>query len=178
MSVLQECMDKFSKKLSVILDAQEVSVTVWAFDLLPLHTVSILVVRLISCSMWSNKAAAHCRTHCVWHLTAIYDNVSVCVSCHLAGSDWDHTEISQDEAAELCERVSELLWRPSMFVSSNPFVFGSSLPPAVMHSATFFSVTHSPACLPTISRPHEINIRGLWAFIFLLLILSPEVCCY
>lgn len=82
-----------------------------------LHTVSILVMRLISCSMWSNKAAAHCIIHCLWHLKAIYGNMLACVSCHLVGSYRHHAEVSEDEAAELCERVSELLWRPSTFVS-------------------------------------------------------------
>uniref|UniRef100_A0A3Q3INA2 BAR domain-containing protein n=1 Tax=Monopterus albus TaxID=43700 RepID=A0A3Q3INA2_MONAL len=48
--MMEECLDKFSKKLSIIFDAQGVGLPVWAFDLPALHRVSISVMRLISCS--------------------------------------------------------------------------------------------------------------------------------
>lgn len=49
----------------------------------------------------------------IWYLAVICArrDGSVSVSSTLfLGSDWDHTEVSQDEAAELCQRVSELLF--------------------------------------------------------------------
>lgn len=64
MFVLQECLDKFSKKLSIILEAQGVSLSVClfvTFDLLSLHHNLHSwhdAYQLQYAAAWSNKAAA------------------------------------------------------------------------------------------------------------------------
>lgn len=77
------------------------------------------------------------------------------VSFSIPGCDRDHTEGGQNEAANLRQRVSELLWWPPLvcFMQSF-FVFGASLTSiSIIH--TLIGLSHSPACLPNITAPHE-----------------------
>uniref|UniRef100_A0A3Q2Q6B3 Arf-GAP with coiled-coil, ANK repeat and PH domain-containing protein n=1 Tax=Fundulus heteroclitus TaxID=8078 RepID=A0A3Q2Q6B3_FUNHE len=53
-TMMEECLDKFSKKLSVILDAQGVSPDARLVSFC-LHNFFIPVMAAISCSMWSSR---------------------------------------------------------------------------------------------------------------------------
>lgn len=79
----------------------------------------------------------------------------VLFSSHLLGNDWDHAEVGQAEAAELCQRVSEL-------------------------SLTSVGSYAQSECLICMSAKHQCNrkdsIRGLWSSAFTLLILRLAFC--
>lgn len=103
LSDLQECLEKFSRKLSIILDAQGVSLSAH----LPIclyvnfiHSHSSYQAQCVverGCSLLSNTVTF------TGYLTEIDLSLSL---FPLLGSDWNHTEVSQDEAADLCEGVS------------------------------------------------------------------------
>lgn len=115
--------------------------------------------------VWSDKAAeAHCWMRYFWHLAVAcaLHVIDLSLPVSLSGSDWDHTEVSEVEAAELCQRVSELLCLLHLIF--------------VSHSATFLRLSHSAASLPSVSTPHGENITGFWCFILALFWLCPSVC--
>lgn len=155
MSVLQECLDKFSKKLSIILEAQGVSPSV------------LVYLDSYHCAVCGGVVRQGCRSTLLNALLLTFSSclcsvIDLSLPVSLSGSDWDHTEVSEVEAAELCQRVSELLCLLHLIF--------------VSHSATFLRLSHSAASLPSVSTPHGENITGFWCFILALFWLCPSVC--
>lgn len=105
LSVLQDCLDRFSKKLSVILEAQGVSRSISTSDLLWSKHARRLVA--ISCSVQACGQMRLQRNAEVYLLSVLTVVVLYASFCSVAGNDRDHTDISEDEAADLCQRVSE-----------------------------------------------------------------------
>ncbi len=147
---------------------------------LPLtHCLCTAISMQISRSMWSNKAA---QTRHKLHLT--FNSLPVCAHwwyiCLLSPfRKWSRPHRSQWRRS--CRTLSKSEWAASVaFPLFHRILFYFSL----SHQHQFSSCTQPPSSdwvtLLHVCQPlaHEKNIRGLWSFIFLVLVLCPAACSY